>query len=104
LLHIVDVEPYESDISPVEAAEKIVAELALWSDDLAKKTRWLVLNKIDRLQDDAVEVHCQAIVDALNWSGPVHKISAIKKNGVGGLMFAIMDFLEQSREHDREEA
>jgi GTP-binding protein len=103
LLHIVDVEPYESDISPVEAAEKIVAELALWSDDLAKKTRWLVLNKIDRLQDDAVEVHCQAIVDALNWSGPVHKISAIKKNGVGGLMFAIMDFLEQSREQVSDE-
>ena len=104
LLHIVDVEPYESDISPVEAAEKIVAELALWSDDLAKKERWLVLNKIDRLQGDAVDAHCQAIVDALNWTGPVYRISAIKKNGVGGLMFAIMDFLEQSREQARDEA
>ena len=104
LLHIVDVEPYESDISPVEAAEKIVAELALWSDDLAKKERWLVLNKIDRLQGDAVDAHCQAIVDALNWTGPVYRISAIKKNGVGGLMFAIMDFLEQSREQPRDEA
>lgn len=104
LLHIVDVEPYESDLSSVEAAEKIVAELALWSDDLSKKTRWLVLNKIDRLQFDEVEAHCQAIVDALDWSGPVFEISAIKKNGVAGLMFAIMDFLEQSRERDREEA
>lgn len=104
LLHIVDVEPYESDLTPVEAAEKIVTELALWSDELAKKTRWLVLNKIDRLQSDEVDAHCQAIVDALDWSGPVFEISAIKKNGVAGLMFAIMDFLEQSREHDREEA
>jgi len=103
LLHIVDVEPYESDISPVEAAEKIVTELALWSDDLAKKTRWLVLNKIDRLQDDAVESHCQAIVDALNWSGPVFKISAMKKNGLDSLMFAIMEFLEQSREQNNGE-
>ncbi|HIG07066.1 MAG TPA: GTPase ObgE [Methylococcaceae bacterium] len=104
LLHIVDVEPYESDLTPVEAAEKIVTELALWSDELAKKTRWLVLNKIDRLQSDEVDAHCQAIVDALDWSGPVFEISAIKKNGVAGLMFAIMDFLEQSREREREEA
>jgi len=34
----------------------------------------------------------------------VYRVSAIKKTGVGGLMFAIMDFLEQSREQARDEA
>lgn len=97
LLHLVDVEPYESADSPVEAARKIIREVEKWSDELAHKPRWLVLNKIDRLLDEEVGEHCRAIVDELGWSGPVFKISAINGDGARELMFAIMEFLEQRR-------
>jgi len=97
LLHVVDVVPYESDETPVSAARKIIQEVEKWSDDLANKPRWLVLNKIDNVPDDEVEQHCQAIVDELSWDGPVFKISALKNQGTQELMYAIMEFLQQQK-------
>ncbi len=97
LLHLVDVQPYESDDSPVEAAKKIIHEIGQWSDELANKPRWLVLNKIDRLSEDESGSVCQEIVDQLNWQGPVFQISALKKQGTQALMYAIMDFLDQQK-------
>jgi GTP-binding protein len=97
LLHLIDVEPYESMESPVQAAKKIIHEVEKWSDDLAAKPRWLVLNKIDRLPVEEVDQRCQVIVDELEWTGPVFKIAAINGAGTRELMFAIMNFLEQNR-------
>jgi GTP-binding protein len=97
LLHLIDVVPYESEESPVIVARKIIHEVEKWSDDLANKPRWLVLNKIDNIPDDEVDQHCQAIVDELGWDGPVFQISALKNQGTQALMYAIMDFLEQQK-------
>ena len=97
LLHVIDIEPYESGEAPVQAAKKIIRELEQWSDELAAKPRWLVLNKTDRVLDEELDAHCQAIVDELGWAGPVFKIAAISGLGTQQLMYAIMDFLEQQR-------
>ena len=59
-----------------------------------------ILNKIDRLPEDEVDAHCQAIVDELGWDGPVFKISALRGEGVKDLMFAIMNFLERRQEEE----
>jgi len=103
LLHVIDVEPYESAESPVQAARKIIHEVEKWSDELAAKPRWLVLNKIDRLLEEEVDAHCRVIVDELEWTGPVFKISAINGGGTRELMFAIMNFLEQQRQEKSEQ-
>jgi GTP-binding protein len=103
LLHILDIEPYESSESPVIAAQKIIREIALWSEELVHKPRWLVLNKIDRVLDEELDAHCQAIIDELNWTGPVFKVSAINGEGTKALTFAIMDFLEQQQRTRLEE-
>lgn len=103
LLHIVDVQPYESDDTPVEAAKKIIHEVEKWSDDLANKPRWLVLNKIDRLMKEECEAHCKTIIDELEWDGPVFEISALKKQGTQHLMYAIMEFLEQKKLEEKSE-
>lgn len=103
LLHVIDVEPYESTESPVQAAKKIIHEVEKWSDELAAKPRWLVLNKIDRLPADEVDQRCQAIVDELEWTGPVFKIAALTGDGTRELMFAIMNFLEQQRQEKSEQ-
>ncbi len=102
LLHLVDIEPYESDISPVEAAQKIIHEVEKWSDDLAQKPRWLVLNKLDRLSEDVAQQRCQEILNKLNWDGRVFQISAIKKQGTQDLMYAIMNHLDQLKQKDEQ--
>ncbi len=102
LLHMVDVAPYESMDTPVEAARKIIDELRQWSDELVNKPRWLVLNKVDRLPEDERESVCQDIADELDWSGQIFKISALTGDGTKELMFAIMDFLEQQKENEQD--
>ncbi|CAA9891514.1 GTPase involved in cell partioning and DNA repair [Candidatus Methylobacter favarea] len=103
LLHLVDVEPYESMDTPVEAARKIIREIEKWSQELASKPRWLVLNKIDRLPAEEVNNRCRTIVEELAWPGPVFKISALTGEGTKELIFAIMDFLEQQRRKQSEQ-
>ena len=102
LLHLVDVEPFESDTSPVESALKIINELEQWGDELTEKPRWLVLNKIDRLYSDEVDAKCQEIIDGLDWEGPIFKISAMNGEGTQALTYAIMNFLEETRRSQSE--
>lgn len=100
LLHLVDVEPYESQEDPVVAARKVISELKDWGAELVQKPRWLVLNKIDRLPAEAIEARGRAIVEGLDWQGPVFKISALTGQGVRELIFAVMEFLGTSRKSD----
>ncbi|QSA97353.1 Obg family GTPase CgtA [Methylococcus sp. EFPC2] len=95
LLHLIDVMPYEGEESPVEVARKIVAELEKRGEGLAEKPRWLVLNKVDRLPEEETDQHCAEIVAALEWDGPVFRISALRGDGVRELTYGIMNFLEQ---------
>lgn len=100
LLHLVDVKPYESQDTSVGSAKKIINEIEKWSDDLANKPRWLILNKVDRLFDEEINICCKTIVEELEWKGPVFEISALKKQGTQKLMYAIMDFLDQKSQAD----
>lgn len=104
LLHVVDVKPYESSETPVQAAQKILHEIKRWDHGLVAKPRWLVLNKIDRLPEPEIDRHCQAIIKALAWRGPVFKISALQGKGTRELMFAVMDFLDLQRTAENEQA
>ena len=103
LLHVIDVAPYETMDSPVDSARKIIREIESWSPELAGKSRWLVLNKIDRLRADEADQCCQSIVGGLGWNGPVFKVSALRGDGMRELMFAIMDFLEERRRIESEQ-
>ncbi len=98
LLHVLDIAPFETGESPVISAKKIIREVEKWSDELVNKPRWLVLNKIDRVPEQEVISQCQAIVDELDWQGPVFRISAINGRGTKELMFAIMNFLDQQKD------
>ncbi len=95
LVHLVDVVPYDMT-DPVDNVRMIEQELEKYSDDLAGRDRWLVLNKIDLLPEDEREQHCQAIIDTLEWQGPVFKIAAINKTNTQALVYKIMDHLEQN--------
>ena len=95
LLHIVDMYPPDGS-SPADAAVTIAHEVEKYSDTLAQKPRWLVLNKIDLIsEEDQVRLE-KEVVKALNWKGPVYKISALNKKGLQPLIYDIMDFLDAS--------
>lgn len=93
LLHVVDIMPVDGS-DPVENAKTIINELAQHSDKLASKPRWLVFNKLDLMFEDEAKEITDRIIEALDWQGPVHGISAFNKMGTESLCNQVMDFIE----------
>ncbi len=94
LLHIVDIAPPEPDADPARDARALVRELRAYDERLAGRDRWLVLNKLDLLEPEAAAARCEEIVAALDWKGPVWRISARARRGTEDLCRAIGAYLE----------
>jgi len=94
LLHLVDMAPLdESD--PAEAAAVIIHELEKFSPSLAERDRWLVLNKADQILEEEREARVKAVVERLDWKGPVYVISALEREGTEALGQDIMRYLDE---------
>ncbi|WP_287029001.1 Obg family GTPase CgtA [Pseudomonas sp. UBA6310] len=94
LLHLVDMAPLdESD--PAEAAAVIIHELEKFSPSLAERDRWLVLNKADQILEEEREARVKAVVERLDWKGPVYVISALEREGTEALSQDIMRYLDE---------
>ena len=93
LLHLIDMAPLDDSSAPY-SAEVIVRELIKFSPALAKRDRWLVLNKCDQIFEEKHEERVKEIVDRLEWTGPIYVISAIAKEGTERLTQDIMRYLE----------
>jgi len=96
LLHIVDICPFD-ETDPVESVNIISKELEKYSEELTNKPRWLVINKIDLVNQDEREAKIEALVKDLNWTGPVFTISALTKDGTQDLVYKIMDFILEQK-------
>jgi GTPase len=97
LLHIVDMAPFDG-VEPADAALAIAGELGRFSPTLAERERWLVLNKADLIDADTFAERKAAVLEALDWQGPVYEISAIKSEGTDALCGDLMSYLEERRE------
>jgi GTP-binding protein len=69
LLHLVDIAPIDPDAEPAQEVRAIAKELEKFSADLADKPRWLVINKIDLLNEEDLAVAKEMLLEELNWSG-----------------------------------
>lgn len=96
LLHIVDMLPMEGE--PLEHVQTLEGELQRFSDELAARERWLVLNKSDLMPEADSAALRDEMVRGLNWQGPVFVISSISGAGCRELLLAIMEYLETQRE------
>ena len=99
LLHLVDMAPYDG-VEPADAALSIIRELERFSPTLAERERWLVLNKRDLVDAETFEQRRTALLDVLDWEGPVYSISAIKGEGTDALCGDLMNYLEECRERE----
>jgi GTP-binding protein len=95
LLHLVDIAPLNPDINPADEVAAIAAELQNFSAELATMPRWLVINKIDLLAEDARKLAREALLSELAWEGPVFEVSAATGEGTEALGQAVMRELEE---------
>jgi GTPase len=103
LLHLVDLAPLEGGEAPTDQVRKIEHELAAYSDELAGKERWLVLNKTDLLDPEEVAERQAEVVADLAWEGPVFAISALTGDGTQALAGTIMTSIAARAEAERQD-
>ena len=93
LLHLVDLAPLYEGTDPVREAGAILEELKKYDPLLYQKPRWLVLNKLDLLEDsEAAIAHFLQNFDDFDRH---FAISAINGEGCKELTYAIMEHLQQ---------
>jgi GTP-binding protein len=101
LLHVVDVAPFNDNINPVQEAKAIINELKKYDDELYSKPRWLLLNKVDVLEDKS----CAEIIKQFSKIYPKDKIyiiSALTGDGCQNLCLDIYSYLEKQKNKDDE--
>jgi GTP-binding protein len=95
LLHLVDLAPLDETVDPADQVRTVEQELGEFGRDLARKERWLVLNKLDLLGASEYERRRAHLLDRLGWQGPVFGVSALTGQGTVELAEALMGRLEQ---------
>jgi GTP-binding protein len=102
LLHLVDIAPMDPDVDPAAEVRAIANELGRFSNELADKPRWLVINKIDLLSEEDLPVAREMLLEALDWDGPVFEVSAATGAGTDALGHAVIKALEEFEEFEAE--
>ena len=95
LLHLVDMAPLDPAADPVRDAKAIARELRKFDLKLARRERWLVLNKMDLIPPPEQAARVRALVRGLAWKGPVYQIAAIRGEGCRTLAADLMRRLEE---------
>lgn len=95
LLHLVDCMPPDGD--PVLDVRAIAAELRKYDEQLYRKPRWLVLNKIDLVPTDERERLIKDFRRRLRSKAPVYAVSAATGEGCRELVSAVARFLADRR-------
>ncbi|MDJ0905294.1 MAG: Obg family GTPase CgtA [Woeseiaceae bacterium] len=101
LLHLVDIAPIDGS-EPADVVRAIATELKNFSAELAAKPRWLVINKIDLLDNEEREAARERLLDELGWQGPVFEVSAATGEGTEQLGQSVMRELEAIEEELQE--
>ena len=97
LLHLVDIAPIDAS-DPADTVKAIANELVKFSDDLADKPRWLIINKIDLLDAEDQAKATQELLRKLDWKGRFFEVSAATGEGTQSLAQAVMRELEEIAE------
>ena len=97
LLHIVDIGPQLDEDEIVQSIRAIENELKSFDEELYKRERWLVLNKLDLMSEDELQDRKVRIIESLSWRQGVYDISAVTGKGCKKLMQEILWWIEKSR-------
>ena len=111
LLHVVDLAPFNEEVDSAKEALALVNELRKFDDDLHDKPRWLVLNKLDMLNEEETEEKAQQFLNDIGWDYPepddrfrfdmdtprVFRISALAHQGTQDLVHHINEYLIEKK-------
>jgi GTP-binding protein len=89
LLHVLDVSELDPAREPVRDFKTITRELAKYDAALARRERWLVLNKVDVVSAAQRGKLAAGLRRKLRWQGPLFEVSAATGEGCEALTVAV---------------
>ena len=95
LLHVVDIGT-TTPSQTLADIKTIIDELGQYDAGLAKRRRWLVLNKIDLLSTEEICAIEQAVIASTDFAGPIYKVSAVTGWGCERLCSDVMALIEEN--------
>ncbi|HAR80344.1 MAG TPA: GTPase ObgE [Succinivibrionaceae bacterium] len=103
LVHLVDLKPLdESD--PLENARVIENEIKQYAQELYDKPRWLVGNKVDLMDEAEARAELERVALGLDVKAEkMFLISALNKQGINELIFALQDLVDAVKQKEAEE-
>ena len=118
LLHVVDLAPFDETVNPAEEALAIINELRKYDEELYDKPRWLVLNKLDMLDEEEAQARTASFLEAIGWDYPkpddrfqfdmktprLFQISALTHQGTQELVHQINQYLTEKKRIEAEKA
>ena len=97
LLHLVDMAPFDDSVDPVTQAKAIVKELKKYDPALHAKPRWLILNKMDMVDNERRSALVTEFVKRMRSKAPVFEISGLTREGLEPLLKAIYKHVAASK-------
>lgn len=95
LLHVIDVAPFDEKVDLAQSIRALEDELHKFDEELYRKPRWLVFNKVDLLPEEEQQRVCANLLQTLDWKDRWFAVSALTGKGCEALIYAIMEYLEQ---------
>lgn len=95
LLHVVDIAPIDEHADPVRQARALVGELRKFDPAVARKPRWIVLNKIDLVDPGRREQIAAEFRRRLRTKAPLFLVSAATGEGCRELVYAVARYLSE---------
>lgn len=89
LLHVVDIAPIDEHADPVRQARALVGELRKFDPAVARKPRWIVLNKIDLVDPGRRDQIAAEFRRRLRTKAPLFLVSAATGEGCRELVYAV---------------
>ena len=101
LLHMIDAAPFNEETDPVQEAKALVLELEKYDPALAAKPRWIVLNKIDLVEEADRDALIERYRSELAVNGePIFVISAATRQGCEELVKALAQRIDDDRREE----
>ncbi len=101
LLHMIDAAPFNEETDPVQEAKALVLELEKYDPALAAKPRWIVLNKIDLVEEADRDALIERYRSELAANGePIFVISAATRQGCEELVKALAQRIDDDRREE----
>jgi len=104
LLHLIDVAPLGASRQPAADFRALELELKKYSEELYRRERWLVINKVDLIPEGDRKGCISQLQQELGWSGPCFVISALTGEGCKSLVGAVHRHLNAEKAKSQEPA